>query len=449
MKIYDTLSLSLKELEGKSGKKLKMFVCGPTVYDKPHLGHAKTNIFFDVLAKFLRFKGYRVFYLMNITDIDDKIISRAIEEGRGWNDVVSSYSSSFFEIMKILRIDSVNYYAFATDYISEIIDQIDRLEHKGLAYETNDGVYFSVRGFKDYGKLSHQSIDSLISGARISINENKKDPLDFALWKKRKPGEPYWESPWGQGRPGWHIEDTAITESIFGPQYDIHGGGADLIFPHHESEIAQMEGVSGKVPMVNYWIHTGHLNVENVKMSKSLKNFVSPEDLLKRFWPEAIRIYLLSMQYRSTANYSEKGLIDGQIIAEKISLLKHRVKKYEPLISDNSVQILDNIISPLENDMNTQESLVLINDFLKESLSIRDRSDKINGEINYVLNAIDGIFAIVHDPPLPESAADLILSARNEARKKGDFGTADDIRKKLGELGIRIEDSTEGSFLWW
>ncbi len=449
MKIYDTLSLSMKEFENKDDKKIKMFVCGPTVYDKPHLGHAKTNIFFDVFAKFLRFKGYRVFYLMNITDIDDKIITRANEEGREWYDVVNTYSSTFFEIMRRLRIDSINYFAFATDYIKEIIDQITRLQEKGLAYETNDGVYFSVRDFSEYGKLSHQSIDSLISGARISVNENKRDPLDFALWKKRKPGEPYWESPWGPGRPGWHIEDTAITESIFGPQYDIHGGGADLIFPHHESEIAQMEGVSGKVPMVNYWVHTGHLNVENVKMSKSLKNFVSPEDLMKKFWPEAIRIYLLSMQYRSTANYSEKGLLDGQVIAEKISLLKHRVKKYDYVTSENSNEILERILKPLENDMNTQESMVMINDFLKESLSIRDRSDRNSGEINYVLNVIDSIFGIVHDTPLPEGTADLILTARNEARKKGDFATADEIRKRLGEMGIRIEDSNEGSFLWW
>lgn len=449
MRIFDTLSLSQKELDIKGSRKLKMFVCGPTVYDRPHLGHAKTNIFFDVFAKFLRFRGYHLFYLMNITDIDDKIINRAAEEGISWEKVAENYSSSFFDTMRKLRIDSVSYYAFATDFITEIIDQIMRLQEKGLAYETADGVYFSVRSFRDYGKLSHQSIDSLISGARITVNENKKDPLDFALWKKRKPGEPYWNSPWGDGRPGWHIEDTAITESIFGPQYDIHGGGTDLIFPHHEAEIAQMEGVSGKSPMVNYWVHTGHLNVENVKMSKSLKNFISPDDLLSRFWPEAIRIYLLSMQYRNPANYSEKGLVDAQLMAEKISLLKHRVGNTEPVVSENSHGILAHILKPLEEDMNTQESIVRINDFLKNSLGQKNVGEKAYGEIHFILNSIDRIFSIVHDVPLPRGVGELIISSRNQARKIGDYQTADSIRDRLKELGIRIEDTNEGSFLWW
>ncbi len=449
MKLYDTLSLSNKEVITNGTKKLKMFVCGPTVYDDPHLGHAKTNIFFDVLAKYLRFKGYKLLYIMNITDIDDKIINRSNESRVEWQKIVETYSSSFFDMMKKLRVDSVNYYAFATDFINEIIDQILRLQEKGFAYETSDGVYFSVRMFKDYGKLSHQSIDDLLSGARVTVNENKKDPLDFALWKKRKPGEPYWDSPWGPGRPGWHIEDTAITESILGPQYDIHGGGADLIFPHHESEIAQMEGVSGRIPMVNYWVHTGHLNVENVKMSKSLKNFVSPREVLLKYWPEAIRIYLLSMKYRSTANYSEKGLSDSQDFAEKLALLYHRVKNSTPVDSDSSRGVIENITNSLENDMNTQESLVKINDFLKDSLSKTKISSNGNGEILYVLNTIDEIFSIVHHPPMPEGIGNLILKTRDIARKNSDFKTADEIRDELNKIGIKIEDSYGGSYIWW
>jgi cysteinyl-tRNA synthetase (EC 6.1.1.16) len=293
MQIFDTLSRDFKELKTVNGKRLNVFVCGPTVYDKPHLGHARTYIFFDIFIRYLRYKGLRPFYLMNITDIDDKIINKANSENVPYNEISRRYSTEFFKIMKALRNESVNYYAFATDFINEIISQIERLMEKGYAYETSDGVYYSVEKFQDYGKLSHQDITQLKAGARVETNENKKNPLDFALWKKRKPNEPYWNSPWGEGRPGWHIEDTAITERFFGYHYDLHGGGIDLVFPHHEAEIAQMEAISGKPPLVDYWVHTGHLSVENVKMSKSLGNFITVEEILKSYWPESVRLMFI------------------------------------------------------------------------------------------------------------------------------------------------------------
>jgi cysteinyl-tRNA synthetase len=436
-------------VETREGKRMNMFVCGPTVQDKPHMGHARTYVFYDVLARYLRYKGIRLFYLMNITDIEDHIITKMQETGRSWEDITTSYSSEFFEIMRRLKNNSVNYYAFATDYIKEIIEQISKLIEKGYAYKISDGIYFRVRKFKDYGNLSKQNLDELRAGARVEVKEEKEDPLDFALWKMKKEGEPSWPSPWGDGRPGWHIEDTAITESIFGPQYDIHGGAKDLIFPHHESEIAQMEAVSGKKPIVRYWIHTGHLNVDNIKMSKSLKNFVTVEDALRSYWPEAIRIMMLSMKYSAAVNFEEKAALDAQGNAERISILYHRVSGVPEVRSDWALEMAGKIFAPLENDMNTPEVVREIVSFVKDSLARNKLSEQEKGEILYVLRQIETVIGIVHAVPLPDKSMDIILKMRNESRKKGDYGSADMIRDTLKSLGIHIEDTSEGSYLWW
>jgi cysteinyl-tRNA synthetase len=436
-------------VETREGKRMNMFVCGPTVQDKPHMGHARTYVFYDVLARYLRYKGIRLFYLMNITDIEDHIITKMQETGRSWEDITTSNSSEFFEIMRRLKNSSVNYYAFATDYIKEIIEQISKLIEKGYAYKISDGIYFRVRKFKDYGNLSKQNLDELRAGARVEVKEEKEDPLDFALWKMKKEGEPSWPSPWGDGRPGWHIEDTAITESIFGPQYDIHGGAKDLIFPHHESEIAQMEAVSGKKPIVRYWIHTGHLNVDDIKMSKSLKNFVTVEDALRSYWPEAIRIMMLSMKYSAAVNFEEKAALDAQGNAERISILYHRVSGVPEIRSDWALEMTGRIFAPLENDMNTPEVVREIISFVKDSLARNKLSEQEKGEILYVLRQIEAVFGIVHTVPLPDKSMDIILKMRNESRKKGDYDSADMIRDTLKSLGIHIEDTSEGSYLWW
>ncbi len=449
MEVKDTLSSAMKTVETREGKSMNMFVCGPTVQDKPHMGHARTYVFYDVLARYLRYKGIRLFYLMNITDIEDHIITKMQETGRSWEDITTSYSSEFFEIMRRLKNSSVNYYAFATDYIKEIIEQISKLIEKGYAYKISDGIYFRVRKFKDYGNLSKQNLDELRAGARVEVKEEKEDPLDFALWKMKKEGEPSWPSPWGDGRPGWHIEDTAITESIFGPQYDIHGGAKDLIFPHHESEIAQMEAVSGKKPIVRYWIHTGHLNVDDIKMSKSLKNFVTVEDALRSYWPEAIRIMMLSMKYSAAVNFEEKAALDAQGNAERISILYHRVSGVPEVKSDWALEMTGKIFAPLENDMNTPEVVREIISFVKDSLARNKLSEQEKGEILYVLSQIEAVIGIVHTVPLPDKSMDIILKMRNESRKKGDYGSADMIRDTLKSLGIHIEDTSEGSYLWW
>jgi cysteinyl-tRNA synthetase len=449
MEIRDTLSASLKEIVPREGKRMNMFVCGPTVQDKPHMGHGRTYIFYDVLARYLRYKGIRLFYLMNITDIEDHIIDKMNETGRSWEDIVSTYSSEFLNIMRRLKNNSVNYHAFATDFMDEIISQISRLLKKGYAYEISDGIYYRARKFKDYGKLSKQNLDQLISGARVDVNEQKEDPLDFVIWKKKKQGEPFWQSPWGEGRPGWHIEDTAITERIFGPTYEIHGGAKDLIFPHHESEIAQMEAISRKKPMVKYWIHTGHLNVDDIKMSKSLKNFVTIEEALNSYWPEAIRIMMLSMHYSAAVNFEEKSVIDAQSNAEKISILQHRVNGSVERKSDRAVEMVKRIFAPLENDMNTPESMREVIGFVKESLAKSRMSEEEKGEIKYVLREIETVIGIVHLTPLPERSMDIVLDLRSDLRKRGDYQSADKIREDLKSKGIRIEDTADGSYLWW
>ena len=289
LKLYNTLTKKKEIFKPMKDKKVNLFICGLTVYDYVHIGHAKTYIQFDFLVKYLRWKGFKVFYLQNVTDIDDRIIKKANDTKQNWKSLALKFEKEYLEDTKNLDIDSINKYARATDFIPQIIDQVNRLVKKGYAYETEDGIYFEVKKFKEYGKLSGQDLNKIIAGSRIDINEKKKNSEDFVLWKKQKPNEPFWESPFGNGRPGWHIEDTAITEHFFGSQYDLHGGAIDLIFPHHECEIAQQEAASGKKPFVKYWVHTAFLNMGSEKMSKSLGNIIRIKDVLKKYDLKVIR----------------------------------------------------------------------------------------------------------------------------------------------------------------
>ena len=301
MRIYDTMARARVALDLPEDRVIRVFVCGPTVQDNFHIGHARTYIFFDAFVKYLRTSGYRVFYLQNITDIDDKIIDRANAEGVSYDVISRRYTEEFHNIMSGLRVDSVNFFAHATDHIAEILNQISILIKKGIAYETDDGVYFDISKFPDYGKLWGQNPDTLLPSSDSSAT--KKNPRDFVIWKKMKPGEPYWESPWGKGRPGWHIEDTAITDRYFGPVYDIHGGGMDLIFPHHDAEIAIERSISGKDRLVDYWIHTGMINVNDEKMSKSLKNFITIREVLRSYRAEDLRFALLNANFSRVSGF--------------------------------------------------------------------------------------------------------------------------------------------------
>jgi cysteinyl-tRNA synthetase len=292
IKVYNTLTRQKEELLPIDDKKIKMFVCGPTVYDYTHIGHAKSYIGFDVIAKYLRYRGFDLFYLQNITDIDDRVINKANELGISASEVAEDFTQKYYKDMEDLNIDSIDKYAKATDYIPQIIEQIQNLAEKGYAYEIDDGVYFDVSRFEEYGKLSKKNLDDILRDqkmSRIEPNPQKVNFVDFSLWKKKKEGEPAWDSPWGEGRPGWHIEDTAISITHFGAQYDIHGGGEDLIFPHHEAEITQAESFTGKIPFVRYWLHNAFLRVEGEKMSKSLGNYITVKESIEKHGADVIR----------------------------------------------------------------------------------------------------------------------------------------------------------------
>ena len=453
MQIKDTMRGKTEFHELHKGR-VNMFVCGPTVYDIPHVGNSRVYVFFDMVAKYLRTMGYSVFYLQNITDIDDKIINRAAEEGSDYQAVSDRFYSLYMDIMNKLGIDSVNIYARATLYMDEIISQIQRLLDLGYVYATDDGLYYRIRKFRDYGKLSGQDLDHIEAGARIEVNENKEDPGDFAVWKFRKPGEPYWNSPWGEGRPGWHIEDTAITECHFGPSYDIHGGGSDLIFPHHEAEIAQMRAISGLPTLASVWMHVGMLNINGNKMSKSLKNFITIDQVMRTHSREEIRFYFLNSGYRSTMIFSDAAL------KESSETLKRIQTTYDKLVAkaDGHTSI---VIGPSTIRHKLQE--IIDDDF--DARGFFAEIMKITTEINRGLDAMDpdgaasylnlfnwmnsfmGVLKEKTWEGIPVKLVDDLVSLRNQMRGEKMFAVSDNIREILFRNGIILEDR-EGVTEW-
>ena len=372
LKLHNTLTGKLDDFHPIEMGRVRMFVCGPTVYDYSHIGHAKTYTQFDVVAKTLRYLGLDLTYVVNITDIDDKIIKRAAERGVEPKDLALEFERAYLEDMKALGINSVDKYARAHDYIEEIISQVERLIEKGFAYKISDGYYFDTKKFEDYGKLSRR--DSLKPGdsiSRIDENPEKRNPGDFCLWKFKKDDEPSWPSSLGVGRPGWHIEDTAITEKEFGPQYDIHGGAMDLIFPHHEAEIAQMESISGAKPLVQYWLHTGFLNIKSEKMSKSLGNFLTIREVLEKgISPMALRYYFLTAHYRTPMDFSWEGLEAAANAYKKLHDLRFKINDLGIINEGYKKQFKEK----LENDLNTPQALAVVWTMLKDKdLSPEDK----------------------------------------------------------------------------
>jgi cysteinyl-tRNA synthetase len=455
--IYNTLSRRKEIFKPREGNRVKLFVCGPTVYDNSHIGHARTYISFDVIARYLKYRGYSVFYLQNITDIDDKIINRARETGEDTLQLARKFEKKYIEDMKSLSVENVNLYARATEHMGEIINQIKTLLEKGFAYETDSGVYFDESRFEDFGKLSNRNIEDL-NVHRINPDTSKRNPGDFALWKK-KDEPPYWESPWGPGRPGWHIEDTAITEEYFGPQYDIHGGGLDLIFPHHEAEIAQMESASGKKPMVHYWMHTGFLNVLGEKMSKSLGNFITIKDLLQEYPPEVFRFFVLSTHYRSPIDFSQEILEQSQSGLKRIYKLTETIEdllesdipetgkqdaKHDQLLRETRESFLE----AMDNDFNTPFALSSLFDFIRDmNREINESNVSKNTLINIkeFINEIGNIlgFKFVLNKSHGDATDELVnilTDVREKLREKKDYELSDEIRSKLNDLNIVIED---------
>ena len=412
LKLYNTLSRKKEIFKPRKEKQVNLFVCGPTVYDFSHLGHARTYIAFDVIVKYLRQNGYDVFYLQNITDIDDKIINRAKELARKGEEDKSSFSAiavarlfekEYLDDVKSLKINGVTKYARATDHIEEIISQVSRLIEKGCAYRIEDGIYYDISKFKGYGKLSKRTIlQAEDAVSRIDENKEKRNKGDFCLWKFSKSGEPNWQSPWGKGRPGWHIEDTAITEKYFGPQYDIHGGARDLIFPHHEAEIAQMEAISGRNPLVKYWLHSGFLTVNGQKMAKSLGNFITIRDFLKENSARFLRFLVVKAHYRSPIDYSEKLISQTKRELEKIDEFLEKIRSTKSKIqTDSKFQISKykkEFETAMEDDFNTPEALAVVFDLINEgnSLIAEDKLSKVDAkEILSFLKRIDVSFGFI------------------------------------------------------
>lgn len=453
MKIYDTMQKKVVPFRLNKNRIVKMYVCGPTVYDSPHIGHAKTYIFFDALAKYLRAKGFHVFYVQNITDLDDKIITKAAQENLPTEIISKRYLMDYLKIMKSLKIDSVNLYVPATMEFRKIISQIKTLVRKGYAYETDDGVYFSVSRFPDYGKLSGQDLNSLRSGSRIDINENKRDPRDFVIWKKMKPGEPYWDSPWGKGRPGWHIEDTAITDAFLGKTYDIHGGGSDLIFPHHEAEIAIERSVSGRKILSRYWIHTGMLNIEGEKMSKSLHNYVTIDEVLKDFTPEDLRYALLNCQFNTQLSFSGELMEESRKNVNALSSIYNKLRqKAGDDNMENDYSVINSLDSFLEYNFDFRGMFSKLMSYVSEWNKNLDAMDSREASLSLSalkwVNEFTGVISEGENSARSDDLIRLLLSARKSLRTAKDFSSSDAIRSGLRKLGVHIEDQGSET-IWW
>lgn len=460
LKIFNTLTGKKDLFKPRKGKKVNLFVCGPTVYDYSHLGHARNYIAFDSFVKYLRTIGYDVFYLQNITDLDDKIIARAREKEVSPKDLALVYEKEYLKDMKAIGIDSISKYARATGNIKEIINQIERLIKKGYAYELEeDGIYYDISKFKKYGSLSGRTVlQAEDAVSRVDYSRNKKNRGDFCLWKVSAQGEPSWKSPWGDGRPGWHIEDTAITEKFFGAQYDIHGGARDLIFPHHEAEISQMEAISGKSPLVKYWMHVGFLTVDGQKMSKSDGNFITINDFLKRCHVSYLRFFVLKYLWRSPVDYSESIMIGIKSTVEKIEEFLRRVRATKDSKSDKKIKLeikkfKENFYKELADDFNTPQAFATMFDFIKsinQSLDVNVVSKKDAGDIYKFFVEINSIFGIIDLKKVIRAVpAEIkkLVKIQQEYRENEEWDKADEIRDKIAEKGFLVQDTNTGPII--
>ena len=446
LRVYNTLTKDLEEFVPLHEKNVNIFVCGPTVYDFPHLGHAKTYTQFDFIVRYLRQQGYKVYYLQNITDIDDKIIQRAAERDMQWDKLAREFEAIYLEDMKALHNVSVNKYARATDYISQIVGQVKTLVNKGFGYQTDDGIYYEIAKFHEYGKLSGRTnLKEEDSISRVDDGREKKGWNDFCLWKASKLGEPSWNTELGPGRPGWHIEDTAITETHFGPQYDIHGGAVDLIFPHHEAEIAQMEAASGKKPLVKYWLHTGFLNVNTQKMSKSLGNFKTIRDALAKYDYRVLRFFFISSHYRASIDYNDAVLEQAKNTIKRIDDFVFNIDPNYDDAEDGDVisKLETGVIEDLNNDFNTPQAFAKIFDFLRTQ-NLKGKSGKCTLALFKEFNSFLDIMDFEHGQDQLDDELQSLIEKREYYRNNKDFATADAIRTQLLEKGIEIYDTKDG-----
>ncbi|HMA84501.1 MAG TPA: cysteine--tRNA ligase [Desulfosalsimonadaceae bacterium] len=478
IRVYNTLTRQKESFEPITPGRVRMYVCGPTVYDSCHIGHARSIVVFDVIYRYLQLRGYQVTYARNFTDVDDKIINRANELGISTADLSEKYIAEFHADMDALNVKRPDFEPRATGHIDQIIAVVKRLIEKDYAYEAGGNVFFAVEKFDSYGKLSGRKLSEMEAGARVEIDKQKRNPMDFVLWKASKPNEPAWESPWGNGRPGWHIECSAMSADYLGKSFDIHGGGKDLIFPHHENEIAQSEAAYGK-SFVKYWIHNGFVNINSEKMSKSLGNFLMIKDILKTYHPESVRLFLLSNHYRSPVDFTDQAIKEASSALDKIYTLLERIESTFgelPATADpgaeaetNGTEFWQSFCHAMDDDFNTAQGMGVLFDAVRQANRLLDESpansaaqEKILAICREMLN-IGNVLGLLAEIPaqyfekqreavLEHASVDVetiekLVKDREAARKAKDFQTADRIRDQLKEMHIQLEDRPDGT-IW-
>jgi cysteinyl-tRNA synthetase len=458
MKLYNTMTKNKEEFLPLHPGEVRMYSCGPTVYNYFHIGNARPFVVFDVFRRYLEYKGYKVTFVQNFTDIDDKMIQRAKEEGITVKELGERFIAEYFKDADGLGIRRADVHPKATEHIDDIIVFIRTLIDKGLAYQVDQDVYYDTAAFEEYGKLSGQSLEDLELGARIDINDAKKSPLDFVLWKGQKPGEPAWDSPWGPGRPGWHIECSVMSTKYLGETIDIHSGGQDLIFPHHENELAQSEGASGK-PFVRYWLHNGYINIDNQKMSKSIGNFFTVRDISEEFDLEVVRLFMLSAHYRNPVNFSKELLEQAQSALERLYNAKNNLEYLlkdapdRPATEDeakflNSLpEFVADFERAMDDDINTADAIGVIFDLVRvinTEVKAGQSAETISSALDTLLNLTDILGLLSKKKGKLDEEIETLISEREQARKDKNWALADKIRDELKNQGIVLEDTPQG-----
>lgn len=456
IRIYNTLTGKKEDFVPLEENKVKMYVCGPTVYGFIHVGNARPAIVFDVFRRYLEYRGYKVIMVQNFTDIDDKIIKKANEMNVGFKDVSETFINEYWRDSHALGIRPANFHPKTSDYIKEIIDLIHKLIEKGFAYVADGDVYFDVRKYKKYGELSKRSIEDMMAGARVEVSEKKRYPLDFALWKSAKPGEPWWDSPWGRGRPGWHIECSAMSMSLLGESFDIHAGGEDLIFPHHENEKAQSEAITGKT-FTKYWMHNGLVRILGDKMSKSVGNIVNVREAVRRFGRDSLRYFFLSKHYRSPVEFSEESLKESyrsvKRVWESIERFERRFEEVPiPKRDPWQESFVERFVEVMDEDFNTPSAIALIFDLIREMNKAMDDGDEEKALKAYHLvrrefGPILGLFDLERERRVEEKTEKILtilLNVRRILREEKRFDLSDEIREELERIGVKVKDTPDG-----